>query len=82
MDIWHCAKVLIGMKLSDKRKTEMEKTDITAWMNESRVLLPAVYNTSGNKIDQKYIDANAPLVEAQIIKAGLRLAAILNKYFK
>lgn len=82
IDIWHCAKVLIGMKLSEKKKAEIEKTDVIAWMNESRVLLPAVYATNGNKIDQKYLDANAPLVDAQLIKAGLRLAAILNKYFK
>ncbi|PBQ32961.1 hypothetical protein CNR22_14655 [Sphingobacteriaceae bacterium] len=82
IDIWHCAKVLIGMKLTDKRRAEMEKTDVVAWMNESRILLPAVYATNGNKIDQKYLDSNAPLVDAQLIKAGLRLAAILNKYFK
>lgn len=82
MDIWHCAKALVGMKLTDKKRADIEKTDVVAWMNESRSLLPAVYATNGNRIDQKYIDANAPVVEVQLIKAGLRLAAILNKYFK
>ena len=82
MDMWHCAKALVGMKLTDKKRAAIEKTDAVAWMNESRVLLPAVYNTNGNKVDQKYVDVNAPLVEIQLIKAGLRLAAILNKYFK
>jgi hypothetical protein len=82
MDMWHCAKVLVGMKLSTKKRTEIEKVDVVAWMNESRALLPAVYATNGNKIDQSYIDTNAPVVEAQLIKSGLRLAAILNKYFK
>jgi hypothetical protein len=70
------------MKLSDKKRTEIEKTDVIKWMNESRALLTEVYKINGGKIDQKYIDANAPVVEAQLIKAGLRLAAILNQYFK
>jgi hypothetical protein len=82
MDIWYCAKALVGMKLSVKNRAEIEKTDVIKWMNESRTLLPDVYKISGGKIDQKYIDANAPIVETQLIKAGLRLAAILNQYFK
>lgn len=82
MDIWYLAKVLVGMKLSDKKLAEIEKTNVLGWMNESRALLPGLYNTGGNKIDQKYVDANAPLVELQLIKAGLRLAAILKAYFK
>ena len=82
IDMWHCAKLLVGMKLTAKKRTEIEKVDVLAWVNESRVLLPAVYATNGNKIDQNYIDANTPVVESQIVKAGLRLAALLNKYFK
>lgn len=82
IDIWYCAKVLVGMKLSAKKRADIEKTDVVAWMKESRELLPQVYATNGNKIDQKYLDANAAVVELQLIKAGLRLAAILNKYFK
>jgi hypothetical protein len=82
MDIWYCAKVLVGMKLSVKRRSDIEKIDVVSWMNESRLLLPEVYKFNGNKLDQKYIDTNAPIIEAQLIKAGLRLAAILNKYFK
>jgi hypothetical protein len=82
MDIWHCAKALVGMKLTDKQRADIEKTDVISWMNESRALLPTVYSTNGKRIDQKYIDSNTPVVETQLIKAGLRLAAILNKYFK
>lgn len=82
MDIWYLAKKLVGMRLTTKKRADIDKIDVVAWMNESRVLLPAVYATNGNKIDQKYVDANSPIVETQLIKAGLRLAAILNKYFK
>ncbi len=82
MDIWYCAKVLVGMKLTDKGRKEIEKVDVLKWLNESRSLLPDVYKIAGGKIDQKYIDMNAPHVEQQLVKAGLRLAAILNQYFK
>lgn len=82
MDMWYCAKVLVGMKLTDSKRKEIEKVDVVKWLNESRSLLPNVYSISGGKIDQKYIDLNAPHVERQLIKAGLRLAAILNQYFK
>jgi hypothetical protein len=82
IDIWYCAKVLVGMKLSARKREELEKTDVPAWLSESRSLLPQVYATNGNKIDQRYLDTNAPIVEQQLIKAGLRLATILNKYFK
>ncbi|WP_317898499.1 S1/P1 nuclease [Aurantibacillus circumpalustris] len=82
IDIWRCAKVLVGMNLSLKKKTEIEKIDILGWANESRILLPSLYITNGNKIDQHYLEVNTPIVESQLIKAGLRLAAILNRYFK
>jgi hypothetical protein len=82
MDMWYLAKVLIGMKLPEQKRQELEKTDVVAWMQESRLLLPSVYALQGKKLDQQYIDNNAPLVEQQLIKAGLRLAAILNRYFK
>lgn len=82
MDMWYCAKVLVGMKLTDSKRKEIEKVDVVKWLNESRSLLPNVYSISGGKIDQKYIDLNAPHVERQLIKAGLRLAVILNQYFK
>lgn len=82
MDMWYCAKVLVGMKLTDSKRKEIEKVDVVKWLSESRSLLPDVYSISGGKIDQKYIDLNAPHVERQLIKAGLRLAAILNQYFK
>lgn len=82
MDIWYCAKVLVGMKLTARKKEEIEKIEVLTWLNETRALLPEVYKFSGNKIDQRYVDVNAVHIETQIIKAGLRLAAILNKYFK
>jgi hypothetical protein len=82
MDIWHCAKAFVGMKLTAKRRADIERTDVVGWMNESRALLPEVYKITNGRLDQKYIDQNAQVVEGQLIKAGLRLAVILNQYFK
>lgn len=82
MDIWYLAKSLVGLNISVKRRAEIEKLDVVKWMQESRSLLPEVYKINGGKVDQTYIDMNAPRVELQLIKAGLRLATLLNKYFK
>jgi len=82
MDMWHCAKALVGLKLSAKKRADIEKINVMVWMNETRALLPSVYATNGNKVDLRYIDESATLIEIQLMKAGLRLAAVLNKYFK
>ena len=82
MDIWYLAKSLVGLNMSVKRKADIEKLDVMHWMQESRLLLPEIYKINGGKVDQLYVDMNAPRVELQLIKAGLRLAALLNKYFK
>ncbi|MBL7932663.1 MAG: S1/P1 nuclease [Bacteroidia bacterium] len=82
MDMWYCAKVLVSMKITDKKRAEMEKVNVVGWLNESRALLPEVYKFTGNRLDQKYVDANIKVVEFQLVKAGFRLAAILNQYFK
>jgi hypothetical protein len=82
MDMWYYAKVLVGMKLGAKGRAEMERTDVVKWVNESRALLPDIYKINDGRIDQKYIDQFTPIVEVQLVKAGLRLATILNKYFK
>jgi len=82
MDMWHCAKALVGLKLSAKKRADIEKINIITWLNESRALLPAVYATNGKMVDLRYIDDSSLLIEIQLMKAGLRLAAVLNKYFK
>lgn len=82
MDIWYLAKSLVGMNLPDKRRADIEKLDLTRWMMETRMLIPEVYKINGGKLDQSYVDLNASRVELQLIKAGLRLASLLNKYFK
>lgn len=66
-------------------KLELEKIikiDIEEWLNESRKLLPDIYNFKDGIIDKAYIKKHNPIVVKQVSKAGLRLAAVLHKYFK
>ncbi len=64
-----------------EKKKEIEKIDVMQWMNDSRSYLPLVYNYGNTDITPAYIDANTTVIEKQICKGGLRLAAVLNDIF-
>lgn len=55
--------------------------DFAAWMKDSRSLLGDVYDFTGFTLDKAYLQKNKITVEKQLLKAGLRLAFILNKLF-
>lgn len=61
---------------------EIKKLDVVAWSEESRSLLPQVYDYKNPKISEKYVVESATLIENQIQKAGIRLASLLNMFFK
>ncbi len=54
--------------------------NVEVWLEESRNLLPGVYNFNSD-IDEIYIKKNTVIIERQLVKAGLRLAFILNQIF-
>ena len=60
---------------------KIKKIDVIQWSTESRNLLDQIYNTDGNKINDDYVNQNAALIETQILKAGIRLASVLNEVF-
>lgn len=62
--------------------TSYQRVDVMKWMEESRALLSYVYDFKGNKLDDEYLSKTTPIVKMQLIKAGIRLAAILNQTFK
>lgn len=80
IDLWRCSKYM--MSLSPEEKIRIQKVDVLAWLNDSRLLLKEVYAFQDGYIDKKYIEKNALVVEQQFVKAGLRLAAILNANFR
>jgi hypothetical protein len=68
--------------LSEKDIKAMQEINVIKWMEESRNLLTKVYDFKGSKIAEAYVDNNIPLIKMQLVKAGLRLAAVLNQTFK
>lgn len=58
-----------------------KKVDFTAWMMENRNLLDGVYDFPDFHLDNTYLNKNKIVVEKQLLKAGVRLAYILNKLF-
>lgn len=68
-------------ELSGKEKKKIQTNNVEVWMNESRELLPEVYNFE-TKIKQVYIDKNKPVIEKQLVRAGIRLAMVLHETFK
>ena len=64
-----------------KEKKVGEINTSLVWMNESRLLLNTVYDYPQAGIDSVYIKKNTALVKTQIIRAGVRLAIILQSTF-
>jgi S1/P1 Nuclease len=59
----------------------MKTVDFEAWMYESRSYLDQVYDFPGFELNEAYLQKNKVLVEQQLLKAGLRLAFVLNTLF-
>ncbi len=52
------------------------------WHTESRAYLKEVYDYPKDGINEAYIDKSLPIIEKQLVIAGLRLASVLNETFK
>lgn len=74
-----CLKVI---KYTKKEIYALQKIDVVNWATDSRTYLEPIYNTGGNKINDEYVDSSVPIIENQILKAGIRLAGVLNSVFK
>lgn len=59
----------------------MKAVDFAAWVYESRSLLDGVYDFPDYTLSETYLLKNKELVKQQLLKAGLRLAFMLNKLF-
>ena len=62
--------------------TTYQKIDVLAWMEESRALLSYAYDFKGSKLGDEYVEKVTPIIKMQLVKAGLRLASVLNQTFK
>lgn len=61
---------------------QLKTGSVEQWLKESRSLLPDVYDFKDSIIDEAYIDKNTPIIEKQLVVAGIRLAAVLEKVLK
>lgn len=67
--------------LTPEQINAIKNTDAVSWMTESRSYLNAVYDFSGHVLGEEYAKKNRRIVEQQLLYAGLRLAAVLEKSF-
>jgi hypothetical protein len=67
--------------LTNSEIHNQQKVDVLPWMNESRAYLPQVYDFKKGMIDENYIYKVTPIMEKQILYAGLRLSGVLNSIF-
>lgn len=56
--------------------------NVLEWAIESRMLLKNVYQIKNDYISHAYINRNATVIELQLLKAGIRLAEVLDAVFK
>jgi hypothetical protein len=74
-----CFKLSNTLSITEQK--EIQKIDVVKWMNESRELLPFVYGFD-KKLTTSYAAKAKPIIEKQLVRAGIRLAAVLFKTFK
>jgi len=80
-----------GINVADVLKTNtytpeqlatVKKIDVISWAAQTRGHLKETYQLPSAKVSDQYIDSNAKVIEAQLLNAGIRLAAVLDYYFK
>jgi S1/P1 Nuclease len=80
IDIWACSKKM--MAFTAKERKDMLNPDLMFWLNDARLHLKDAYSFKDGLADKDYVDRNTTVIEIQLVKAGLRLAAILSADFK
>lgn len=70
--------------LKSKDKKTIQSSRPEDWMYETVVLSKSIYDATpaNSKLSYDYTSRFTPLVESQLMKSGLRLAAILNSIYK
>ncbi|WP_333667408.1 S1/P1 nuclease, partial [Flavobacterium sp.] len=74
--------VLNSKKYTSEELEAVKKIDIIGWAKQSRGYLKNAYDVHDNKVNPNYIDEAYPIIKSQLLDAGIRLAAVLEHYFK
>ncbi len=78
----------LNAKITPEQKQAWQSGDAADWAWESHVLgVTRAYDTipvecASARLDEDYVTKNRALVDEQFMKAGIRLAALLNEAFK
>lgn len=73
------------LKLNTFQPSELaliKQINVNEWAKGSRSYLKVAYNLNDGKIGDMYVNSAYPIIQQQILKAGLRLASVLEHYFK
>lgn len=76
------ADVLNSKKYSPQELEAVQKIDVIGWTKQSRNYLKEAYTVKNNKADDRYVDSVYPIIKTQLLDAGIRLASVLEHYFK
>lgn len=71
-----------AVKYSPEELKQMKTLNVVAWSEESRSFLDQVYDYKNPKVGEKYVADSSKIIESQIQKAGIRLAMVLDLFFK
>lgn len=86
-DIIHSQRIDFEMCMKHRAEMPAElpgkdlNTLIESWGMESRTQLASVYHTGNGLLSSAYLNENLPLLERQLLKAGHRLAHLLNQIY-
>lgn len=75
------ASCLKHNKIINHLSKKFKSADILFWVEESRLLLNDVYAVNNDSITSTYVNRSVPIIEIQLLKAGYRLALILENIF-
>lgn len=76
------AEVLNSKQYTPEQLAAVQKIDVIGWAKQSRSYLKDAYTVKNNKADSRYVDAVYPIIKTQLLDAGIRLASVLEHYFK
>lgn len=74
--------VLNCKKYSAEELEAVKKIDVIGWAKQSRSHLKEAYALTSAKVNDQYVEADYPIIKSQLLDAGIRLAAVLEHYFK
>ena len=76
------ASCLAANQFTPSQMQAIQQINVLGWMNESMQLVDTCYSPqNNNNLDSNYMVTRLPIVQQQLLKAGLRLAFVLETLF-